>query len=157
MKILGRGLPPSPMNYLRDIKLYTYTIYKSPSTDSRITRMDFTTKRINAKKPDNANYNLPKINDHSSTTNGMSATLANFVDRTIDPSVLEKIRELDTSNASSITQTFTPISTLSKPLPINANPLRVRSGLYFRDILGESNNIRQLGGDVSRLPKQLKK
>lgn len=119
--------------------------------------MDFTTRRINPKQPENANPIPPKTNDQSQHTNGMSATLANFVERTIDPSVLEKIRELDTSNASSITQTFAPISEFSKPLPINANPLRTRSGLYFRDILGESNNIRQLGGDNSRLPKQLKR
>jgi hypothetical protein len=103
--------------------------------------MNYTTKRINPKQPETADYTPPRINNSA-----ISPALSNLIEKSVKPDVLDKIRELDNS-ASADTQLP---NVYNKPIPRHSNPLRARSGLYFRDIMNETHNIRNITGESSR-------
>ena len=84
--------------------------------------MNFSTNRINPKMPETANDPNPTI------INGLPPNIQISMpnNRPIDPEVLNKVRNL--TSASSGFYPATP-----------SNPLRNRSGLWFRDILGRAS------------------
>jgi len=73
--------------------------------------------------PETANDLNPKIVDQMAS---LQISMPN--NRPIDPNVLTKIRELATNPSA------TEISTQTRP-----NPLRAKSGLWFRDIIGRAS------------------
>jgi len=117
--------------------------------------MNYTINRQNPKEPENANPPNPHIVNHfvsppSETT--ISKTLTDLITQSVDPDILEKIRELDNSNQFPSTTQQASTSTIpnAKPLPLNGNPLREKSGLLYRDILKNADNVRVLGDASNR-------
>jgi hypothetical protein len=61
--------------------------------------------------------------------NTLSHTLSGLIDRSVNQDVLQRIQELDTTNPNTDEYENDPV-----PAKKN-NPLRAKSGLYFRDLL----------------------
>ena len=114
--------------------------------------MNFTVNRTNPKEPENANPFPPHIvNQYSSNKDddNISKALTDLITQTVDPDVLEKIRELDNSSTfTPPTNSFKQAIPNAKSLPIN--PLRDKTGLLYRDILRNTDNVRKLGDDANR-------
>jgi hypothetical protein len=109
---------------------------------------------MNPKQPLNPNHTPPNIvsaltSDGKPLANNLplpdNSPLNEFITKNINinPNVLNKIRELDTTfsvNATELPQPSSiPISTTTKPYILRPNPFRESSGLYFRDILKQPN------------------
>jgi hypothetical protein len=88
--------------------------------------MNFTTNRANPKVPPTANDPNPQI--IPGLPPNIQISMPN--NRPIDPEIINKVRSL----ASQGTTTSTTTGTV-RPV----NPLRSRSGLWFRDILGRAS------------------
>ena len=114
--------------------------------------MNYTENRMNPKQPLNPNHNPPNIvsaltSDRKPLENNVplpdNSPLNEFITKNINinPNVLNKIRELDTTFSANTTElpqlSAVPIST--KPYISRPNPFRESSGLYFRDILKQPN------------------
>jgi hypothetical protein len=61
--------------------------------------------------------------------NTLSHTLAGLIDRSVNQDVLQRIQELDTTNPNLDEYENDPVPSKKN------NPLRAKSGLYFRDHL----------------------
>jgi len=126
--------------------------------------MNYTGNRNNHKIPESANPPYPTtINHYASTPSAaqppsqsdnidITQSLTQLITQSVNPNVLEKIRELDNSNTfvSPLSSGGESKISNSKSLPKNANPFRIQSGLYFRDILHTSENVRSVQDPMNR-------
>ena len=120
--------------------------------------MNFTINRNNPKEPENANPYPPHVVNQYVPEQTISKALTELITQTVDPNVLDKIRELDNSNtfistdnpnANTNIQSHSAIPN-AKPLPLNGNPFREKTGLLYRDILHETTNVRKIGDKSNR-------
>jgi hypothetical protein len=115
--------------------------------------MNYTVNRNNPKQPENANPPNPLIVNQfipsPSPEANINKTLTDLISQSVNPDVLEKIRELDNSNTFNTNTNSVPIPN-AKPLPINTNPLRAKTGLLYRDILQNATNVRKIDHPSNR-------
>jgi hypothetical protein len=113
--------------------------------------MNYTVNRNNPKQPENANPPNPHIVNQyvspPSSDPNINKTLTDLISQSVNPDVLEKIRELDNSNTFNVNTVPIPNA---KPLPSTANPLRAKTGLLYRDILQNATNVRKIGNPSNR-------
>ena len=86
--------------------------------------------------------NTPTISNTTSNNidnnpDSLSNTLIGLISRSVKPDVLEKIQELDRTNSD--IQNTQLENNVSIPSIKNVNPLRKKSGLYFRDMVKQPN------------------
>jgi len=88
---------------------------------------------------DNVFNNAPEVRVQNAI--GLNRSLSNILNKSVDQTVLQKIRDLDpdhnsqTQSTNNTTRGSTRSTVFSKPNPLHAN-----TGLYFRDILKTPEN-----------------